>query len=110
MGMKDEFVSACPSCKSKDGKKLMYTSQGGILWTPFLNFVKCRACGARFHGQTGQLEPQVPKAMRVVSALIIMGAVGLLFGFVISRSSLRQREAPSPVAVPTSRVPAPSRK
>jgi len=88
----------------------MYTSQGGILWTPFLNFIKCRACGACFHGQTGQLDPQVPKAMRIVSVLIIMSAVGLLFAFVMSLSSLRQRETPAPTVVPTSHVPTPSRK
>ena len=100
----------CPACGSTDGKKLMYTSQGGILWTPFLNFIKCRACGARFHGKTGQLDPQVPKVMRIVSVLIIMGALGLVFAFVLSLSSRRQSEAPAPTAVPTSRVPTPTRK
>lgn len=100
----------CPACGSNDGKKLMYTSQGGILWTPFLNFIKCRSCGARFNGKTGQLDPQVPKVMRVVSVLIIMSAVGLLFSFAMSLSSLRQRETPAPTIVPTSRVPTPTRK
>ncbi len=46
---------ACPACGSKDVKKLIYSSQGGFIWTPFLNFIKCRACGARFHGKTGQI-------------------------------------------------------
>ena len=101
---------SCLACGSSDVKKLIYTSQGGILWTPFLNFAKCRACGVRFHGKTSQLDPQVPKVMRIVSVLIIMSAVGLLVGFVMSLSSLRQREIPSPTAVPTSRVPTPSRK
>lgn len=100
----------CPSCGSDDVKKLIYTSQGGILWTPFLNFAKCRACGARFHSKTGQLDPQVPKAMRIFSVLIIMSAVGLIFGFAMSLSSLRQRETSSPVVVPTTRVPTPARK
>lgn len=100
----------CPACGSSDIRKLIYTSQGGFLWTPFLNFIKCRSCGARFHGKTGQLDPQVPKVLRIVSVLIIMSAVGLLFGFVLSLSPLRQRETSSPVAVPTSRVPTPARK
>ncbi|MCA1635585.1 MAG: hypothetical protein LC802_18310 [Acidobacteria bacterium] len=100
----------CSACGSHDGKKLMYTSQGGILWTPFLNFIKCRSCGVRFHGKTGQLDPQVPKVMRIVTVLIIMSAVGLLFGFVMSLSSLRQKEASSPVAVPASPLPTPARK
>jgi len=100
----------CPACGSNDGKKLMYTSQGGILWTPFLNFIKCRSCGVRFHGKTGQLDPQVPKMMRIVSVLIIMSALGLLIGFVMSLSSLRQRETSSPVSLPTSHVPTPTRK
>ncbi len=100
----------CPACGSNDGKKLFYTSQGGILWTPFLNFIKCRACGARFSGKTGQLDPQVPKVMRVLSVVIIMSFVGLLVGFALSLSSLRQRETTSPTVVPISRVPTPTRK
>ncbi len=101
---------SCPTCGSDDVKKLIYTSQGGILWTPFLNFAKCRACGVRFNHKTKQLDPQVPKVMRIISVLIIMSAVGLLFGFVVSLSSLRQRETPAPTVVPTSHVPTPSRK
>ncbi|MDQ3133219.1 MAG: hypothetical protein M3Q76_00230, partial [Acidobacteriota bacterium] len=80
----------CPACSSPNVKKLMYTARGGILWTPFLNFAKCRACGARFHGQTGQLDPPVPKAMRVVSVLIIMGFVGLIIGFALALSARGQ--------------------
>ncbi len=78
----------CPACGSGDVKKLNYTSQGGILWTPFLNFAKCRTCDTRFDGKTGQLDPQVPKAMRLVSVVIIMGFIGLLVGVVLSLSSL----------------------
>ncbi len=100
----------CPACGSGDIKKLMYTSQGGILWTPFLNFAKCRACGVRFHGKTGQLDPQVPKGMRTISVIVIMGFLGLLIGFALSRSSYRRTKTSSPTAVPTSRVPTPSRK
>ena len=100
----------CPACGSSDVKKLIYTSQGGFIWTPFLNFFKCRTCAARFHGQTGQLDPQVPKVMRIISVMIIMGAVGLLFGLAFSLQPLKTKEAPSPVAVPTPRVPAPPRK
>lgn len=76
----------CPACGSGDVKRLMYTSQGGFLWTPFLNFIKCRTCDTRFSGKTGQLEPQVPILMRVISVLIIMGFVGLIFGVVLSLS------------------------
>jgi hypothetical protein len=59
----------------------MYTSQGGFLWTPFLNFVKCRSCGVRFSGKTGALDPQVPKILRVLSIVIILGFLGALVGF-----------------------------
>ena len=100
----------CPACGSHDVKKLIYTSQGGILWTPFLSFAKCRACGVRFNHKTNQIDPQVPKAMRIVSVLVIMSFVGLLVGFALSLSSRRQRIDTSPTAVPTSRVPTPSRR
>ena len=92
----------CPSCGSTDVKKLLYSSQGGLIWTPFLNFMKCRKCGVRFHGQTGQLDPQVPKVMRVISVLIILGFVGLIVGLALSLPSLRQSE-PVPEAAPHSR-------
>ena len=99
----------CPSCGSTDVKKLVYSSQGGFIWTPFLNFMKCRKCGARFHGQTGQLDPQVPKVMRVISVVIILGFIGLIVGIALSLPSLRQSETSSPVASPQSRVPTPAR-
>jgi hypothetical protein len=83
---------ACPACGSSEVKKLLYSSQGGLIWTPFLNFMKCRKCGARFHGQSGQVDPQVPKIMRVISVLIILGFVGLIVGLALSLPSLRQSE------------------
>lgn len=98
----------CPACGSTDVKKLIYTSQGGILWTPFLNFIKCRTCGARFSGKTGQLDPQVPKGMRIVSVIVIMVFLGLLIGFALTLSSYRQTEPSSPNPVPTFKVPTPS--
>lgn len=97
---------ACPKCHSADIKKLLYSSQGGLIWTPFLNFMKCRKCGVRFHGQTGQLNPQVPKLMRVVSVLIILGFIGLVVGLALSLPSLResQTEAGTPAqSRPTTR-------
>ena len=100
---------ACPACGSTDVKKLIYSSQGGFIWTPFLNFMKCRACGARFHGMTGQLNPQVPKMMRVISVVIILGFIGLIVGFALSLPSLKQSETTSPVVSPQSRVPTPAR-
>jgi uncharacterized protein (DUF983 family) len=102
--------STCPACGSDDVKKLIYTSQGGILWTPFLNFVKCRACGARFSGKTGELNPQVPKVMRVLSVIVILGFLGLLIGIALSLPSFRQTETASPIAVPTMKSPTPSRR
>ncbi|HYJ89443.1 MAG TPA: hypothetical protein VEW46_25505 [Pyrinomonadaceae bacterium] len=101
---------SCPTCGSTDVKKLIYSSQGGFIWTPFLNFIKCRACGARFHGETKQLDPQVPKVMRVISVVIILGFVGLIVGLALSLPSLRQNETASPVASPPSRVPTPTRR
>lgn len=74
---------ACPGCGSSDVKKVRYVPQGGLLWSPFLNFAKCRSCGARFHGKTGERDPQVPKVFRVISVLIIMAFLGALFGFVL---------------------------
>ena len=100
----------CPACGSADVKKLIYTPQGGILWTPFLNFIKCRACGVRFSGKTGEINPQVPTVMRVLSVIVILGFLGLLIGFALSLSSLRQTETNTPVAVPTTKVPTPSRR
>jgi len=99
----------CPACGSPDVKKLIYSSQGGFIWTPFLNFMKCRKCGARFHGQTGQLDPQVPKVMRVISVVIILGFVGLIVGLALYLPSLKQSDTASPVAAPQSRVPTPAR-
>ena|SRR5688572_6515053 len=96
----------CPACGSADVKKLIYSSQGGLFWTPFLNFMKCRTCGVRFHGKTGQLDPQVPKVMRVISVVIILGFVGLIVGLALSLPSLKQSEnAPgaSPQSRPTAR-------
>lgn len=93
---------ACPSCGSPDAKKLLYSSQGGLIWTPFLNFMKCRKCGVRFHGQTGQLDPQVPKVMRVISVLIILGFIGLIVGLALSLPSLKEGET-APGASPQSR-------
>ena len=96
----------CPTCGSPDIKKLLYSSQGGLIWTPFLNFMKCRKCGARFHGKTGQLDPQVPKMMRVISVLIILGFVGLIVGLALTLPSLTQSEtspATSPESRPTAR-------
>ena len=95
----------CPACGSREVKRLIYTSQGGLLWTPFLNFIKCRSCKARFHGETGQLDPQVPKAMRIISVLIIMSAVGLLFGIVTSLSSSRRANTSSRTAVHSINAP-----
>ena len=100
----------CPACGATNIKKLFYTMQGGFIWTPFLNFMKCRSCGARFQGQTGQLDPQVPKWMRIISVMIIMGFIGLLFGVVATLSSLRARNDHSPVLVPISKVPTPTRR
>lgn len=102
--------TACPACGSTNVKKLIYTSQGGILWTPFLNFIKCRACGVRFSGKTGELNPQVPKLMRALSVIIILGFIGLLVGFAFSLSSFKQTDtAPSPTPLRIS-VPTPSRR
>ena len=92
----------CPACGSAEVKKLLYSSQGGLIWTPFLNFMKCRKCGVRFHGETGELDPPVPKMMRVISVLIILGFVGLIVGLALSLPSLKQSET-TPVASPQSR-------
>lgn len=97
----------CPACASTNVKKLIYSSQGGFIWTPFLNLMKCRKCGVRFHGQTGQLDPQVPKVMRVISVVIILGFVGLIVGLALSLPSLKQSETAAPA--PQSRVPTPAR-
>ncbi len=78
------YVS-CPACGSRDVKKIRYTLQGGM-WTPFLNFVKCRTCRARFDGKTGQLNPQVPKIFRFISVIILLAFLGTLGGFVASLS------------------------
>jgi len=97
---------SCPACGSPDVKKLFYSSQGGFIWTPFLNFMKCRKCGVRFDGKTGQLDPQVPKVMRVISVLIILGFVGLIVGLALSLPSLKQNEnvpVSSPQTRPTAR-------
>jgi hypothetical protein len=99
----------CPACGSTDVKKLIYTSQGGILWTPFLNFIKCRACGVRFSGKTGELDPQVPKIMRILSVVVILGFIGLLVGFALSLSSDKLTEPPA-AAPPRISVPTPSRR
>jgi hypothetical protein len=80
----------CPACGSGDVRRLIYTSQGGLLWTPFLNFLQCRTCDSRFSGRTGQLDPQVPKVMRVVSMLVIMCFVGLVVGFALALSARGQ--------------------
>ena len=93
---------SCPACGSADVKKLLYSSQGGLIWTPFLNFMKCRKCGARFHGATRQLDPQVPKLMRVISVVIILGFVGLIVGLALTLPSLKQSET-APGASPQSR-------
>ncbi len=74
---------ACPACGSRDVKKIRYTLQGG-LWTPFLNFAKCRTCRARFDGKTGQLDPQVPKIFRLISGIVLIAFLGALVGFVVS--------------------------
>ena len=98
--------ASCPACGSPDVKKLSYSSQGGFIWTPFLNFMKCRKCGTRFDGKTGQLDPQVPKVMRVISVVIILGFLGLVVGLALSLPSLKQSEtAPgvSPQSRPTAR-------
>jgi predicted nucleic-acid-binding Zn-ribbon protein len=91
---------SCPKCGSSEVKKLLYSSQGGFIWTPFLNFMKCRKCGTRFHGETGQLDPQVPKVMRIISVVIILGFIGLIVGLALSLPSLSEREtapgAPQP--------------
>lgn len=96
----------CPACGSADVKKLIYTSQGGILWTPFLNFSKCRAWGVRFSGKTGETNPQVPAVMRILSVVVILAFLGLLIGFALSFSSVRQSESSAPPAT----VPTPSRR
>lgn len=99
-------AASCPACGSPDVKKLFYSSQGGFIWTPFLNFMKCRKCGVRFDGKTGQLDPQVPKLMRVISVLIILGFVGLIVGLALSLPSLKQSEttpATTPQPRPTAR-------
>ena len=99
----------CPACGSGDVKKLIYTSQGGILWTPFLNFIKCRACGVRFSGKTGQLDPQVPKGMRIISVIVVLTFLGLLIGFALSLS-FRQTETSAPTRMPPANIPTPSRR
>jgi hypothetical protein len=86
----------------------MYTSQGGFLWTPFLNFMKCRKCGVRFSGKTRELNPQVPGVLRIISVIIILGFLGLLIGFALSLSSYRQTDNTSPRTVPTVKVPTPT--
>lgn len=101
---------ACPACGSEDVKKLIYTSQGGIIWTPFLNFLKCRACGVRYSGKTGELNPQVPAVMRVLSVVIILGFIGVLVGFAFALSSNTPTENNTPAKVPTMNVPTPSRR
>jgi hypothetical protein len=84
----------------------LYSAQGGFIWTPFLNFIKCRKCGVRFHGKTGQLDPQVPKMMRVVSVVIILGFIGFIVGLALWLPSLRQSDTTpgaSPQPRPTAR-------
>ncbi len=100
----------CPACGSEDVKKLIYTAQGGIIWTPFLNFIKCRACGVRFSGNTGELDPQVPKLMRALSVFIILGFIGLIVGFAFSLSSLKQTDPASSATPPRMSLPTPSRR
>lgn len=106
--MPDNLI--CPACGSASIKKLIYTSQGGILWTPFLNFNKCRSCGVRFSGKNGEINPQVSKLMRVLSVIVILGFLGLLIGSALSVSSYRQTETTAPIAVPAAKVPTPSRR
>jgi hypothetical protein len=102
--------SVCPACGSTNVKKLIYTTQAGILWTPFLNFVKCRSCGVRFSGKTGELNPQVPKFMRVLSVLVILAFVGALVGFALSLAPNTTTETSSPTRAPAVTVPTPSRR
>ena len=104
--MSNNFV--CPACGSADVKKLFYTPQGGILWTPFLGIFKCRACGVRFSGKTGEVNPQVPAMMRIISVIVILAFLGLLIGFALSLSSMRQTETDSP-SPPRVNVPTPRR-
>ena len=99
----------CPACGSAEVKKLFYTPQGGILWTPFLGIFKCRKCGVRFSGKTGEVDPQVPKMMRIISVIVILAFLGLLVGFALSLSSLKQTEADSPSSPPRVNVPTPRR-
>lgn len=101
--MSDNLI--CPACGSASTKKLIYTPQGGILWTPFLNFNKCRTCGVRFSGKTGEIDPQVPKVLRILSVIVILGFLGLLIGFALSFSSFKTAE-PAPAATPR-RIPTP---
>ncbi len=91
----------CPACGSENVKKLIYTAQGGIIWTPFLNFVKCRACGVRFSGKTGELDPQVPAGMRIISVIVILGFIGVLVGFAFALTSNTPTENGTPAEVPT---------
>ena len=74
----------CPACGSQDVKKIWYTPQGGMIWTPFLNFAKCRACRTRFDGRSGQLNPQIPKIFRIISVIVLLAFLGTLGGFVAS--------------------------
>ena len=103
-------ATRCPACGSEDVKKLIYTAQGGIIWTPFLNFIKCRACGVRFSGKTGELDPQVPKLMRALSVFIILGFIGLIVGFAFSLSSFKQTDPAPSATPPRMSVPTPSRR
>ena len=99
----------CPACGSANVKKLFYTPQGGILWTPFLGIFKCKACGVRFSGKTGEVDPQVPKMMRIISVIVILAFLGLLVGFALSLSSMRQTETDSQPPPPRMSVPTPRR-
>jgi len=103
-------ATRCPACGSEDVKKLIYSAQGGIIWTPFLNFVKCRACSVRFSGKTGELNPQVPAGMRIISVIVILGFIGVLVGFAFALSFKTPTDNGTPAKVPTMNVPTPSRR
>ena len=74
----NEYVP-CPACGAPDPERMKFTWWGGAVGPKILNHVKCRACGNKFNGKSGQSNTNGIIIYSVVVGVIAFGLLFVLF-------------------------------
>jgi hypothetical protein len=77
LGSVAKNFAPCPRCGQSEAMRIGWTWWGGYLGPRLLTHVKCRSCGAKYHGLRGTSNV---RAILVYSAVSLVAAIGLTLG------------------------------